>query len=339
MKVIITGGAGFIGSNAASRYLRNGDDVIVIDNLSRNGAEKNLEWLKNQGKLIFYQVDVRDKDQLQKIFQNHDDVDFILHLAAQVAVTTSIYDPRTDFDINAFGSFNVLESLRQCKIFAPVVFASTNKVYGAMEELRIVDEGNRYLYSDFKEGIAETRKLCFHSPYGCSKGAADQYFYDYHRIYGIRTIVFRMSCVYGYRQFGIEDQGWVAWFIIASLLGKPITIYGDGKQTRDILFIDDLLDAFDKVLSRADMATGNVYNIGGGPENAMSLLDLLSYLEKKMGRSIPYQFSEWRPGDQKVYITDISRAKKEINWYPKTRYKKGLDSLYAWVSSNKEMFS
>src|ERR1700682_2553448 len=269
MKTIITGGAGFIGCNAASRYLRKGDEVVVIDNLSRPGGYRNVEWLKPQGDLTFLQADIRNADKINQTFKTHKDVGLVLHLAGQVAVTTSVSDPRSDFEANAMGTFNVLEAARMASIQAPIIFSSTNKVYGGMEEAGIVEGADRYSYAELSSGVSEQQNLDFHSTYGCSEGAADQYVHDYARIYGLETIVFRQSCIYGYRQFGVEDQGWVAWFIIAALLGRPITVYGDGKQVRDVLFIDDLLDAFDAAADNSQQAGGKVYNIGGGPENVM----------------------------------------------------------------------
>ena len=232
MKTIITGGAGFIGCNAASRYLRKGDNVVIVDNLSREGVHRNLDWLRGQGSFEFVQLDIRRGDELAKLFRKHRDADRVLHLAAQVAVTTSVTAPREDFEINALGTFNVLEAIREAGITAPILYSSTNKVYGEMTDVGVAEKNGRYGYQTLPTGVSEDRNLDFHSPYGCSKGSADQYVIDYHRIYGLRTIVFRQSCIYGYRQFGAEDQGWVAWFMIASQLGRPITVYGDGKQVR-----------------------------------------------------------------------------------------------------------
>jgi len=338
MKIIITGGAGFVGCNAASRYLKRGDEVVVIDNLSRPGGERNLQWLKAQGNLTFLQADIREGDKIDRIFRDHDNANLVLHLAGQVAVTTSVADPRSDFAANALGTFNVLEAARQASIQAPIIFSSTNKVYGGMEETGIVERDGRYAYSDLAQGVDEQQNLDFHSPYGCSKGAADQYVHDYSRIYGLETIVFRQSCIYGYRQFGVEDQGWVAWFIIAALLGRPITVYGDGKQVRDILFIDDLLDAYDAAAANIKQSSGQVYNIGGGPANVMSLLELLDYLGEKQKVPVAFDQADWRPGDQRVYVSDIGKAKAEIGWTPTISVKQGLDRLYDWVSSNKELF-
>jgi CDP-paratose 2-epimerase len=338
MKAIITGGAGFIGSNAASRFLRRGDHVIVVDNLSREGVQKNLKWLQGQGSLEFVQLDIRQGDQLASLFRQHRDADRVLHLAAQVAVTTSVTAPREDFEINALGTFNVLEAMREAKMTAPVIYSSTNKVYGEMTEVGVAEQNGRYAYQTLASGVPETRSLDFHSPYGCSKGSADQYMIDYHRIYGLRTIVFRQSCIYGYRQMGAEDQGWVAWFMIASQLGRPITIYGDGKQVRDILFVDDLLDAYDAAFAAGDKAIGKAYNIGGGPQNVLSLLELLAYIEKRQARKLSYRFADWRPGDQKVFVSDIRRSQSELGWKPRTDCIRGLGLLYDWISENHDLF-
>ena len=338
MKTIITGGAGFIGSNAASRYLRRGDQVVIVDNLGRDGVQKNLDWLGSQGSLEFVRLDIRNAEELAGLFHQHRDADRVLHLAAQVAVTTSVTAPREDFDINALGTFNVLEAMRQAGMTAPFLYSSTNKVYGEMTDLGVVEKDGRYTYQSLPSGVSEERNLDFHSPYGCSKGCADQYVIDYHRIYGLRTIVFRQSCIYGYRQFGAEDQGWIAWFMIASQLDRPITIYGDGKQVRDILFIDDLLDGYDAAFAAGDAAVGKAYNIGGGPSNVLSLLELLAYIEKRRGRKLPHTYSGWRPGDQKVFISDIRRARTELGWAPKVDCRKGLQLLYDWVSENKQLF-
>jgi CDP-paratose 2-epimerase len=273
MKWLITGGAGFIGCNAVKRLMDVGDEVVVFDNLSRKGADINLSWLRQQGKFKFAKGDVRNFEHLKDVFNKHKNIDVFLHLAAQVAVTSSVTNPREDFEINALGTFNVCEAVRQFNPDAILLYASTNKLYGAMEEVRVIEHNGRYEYADLPKGVYEDRPLDFHSPYGCSKGAADQYIIDYSRIYGLRTVSIRQSCIFGYHQFGIEDQGWVAWFIICAVLGKDITIYGDGKQTRDILFIDDLIDLYIEAATKINIANGNAYNIGGGRENTMSLLE------------------------------------------------------------------
>ena len=339
MKVIITGGAGFIGCNAADRYMQRGDDVIVVDDLSRRGADKNLEWLKTRGKFTFERVDIRDAKPVARVFADHADAELVLHLAGQVAVTISVNDPRMDFDVNALGSFNILEGIRLAGMGCPVIYSSTNKVYGGMEDVGVVERNGRYAYEDLPGGVSEERNLDFHSPYGCSKGAADQYVRDYYRIFGVKTVVFRQSCIYGYRQFGFEDQGWIAWFTIASQLGRPISLYGDGKQVRDVLFVDDLVDAYDAAAARIDVTAGQVYNVGGGPGNVLSLLELIAYLEKRLGRRIPYAKMDWRPGDQRVFVGDISKAAADFGWAPKTSATRGLDLLFDWVNANQTLFA
>jgi CDP-paratose 2-epimerase len=318
--------------------LADGDEVVLIDNLSRKGTNSNLEWLRQRGRLEFHHVDLRDADRLRRMFMEHRDADRVLHLAAQVAVTTSLTNPREDFDVNALGTFNVLEGMRQASIPAPLIYASTNKVYGEMADVLVEEREGRYSYAELPCGIPESRSLDFHSPYGCSKGSADQYVIDYSRIYGLRTIVFRQSCIYGYRQFGCEDQGWVAWFMIASQLGRSLSIYGDGKQVRDILFIEDLLDAYDTAFESADRVSGRAFNIGGGPENVLSLLDLVAFIEHKQDRILPCRFDAWRPGDQKVYVSDIRRAQTELGWTPKVNCERGLELLYEWIGLNLGIF-
>lgn len=339
MNVLITGGAGFIGANAAARYLGRGAAVTVVDDLSRPGAEKNLAWLEGKGDLRFHRVDIRDSEALAAAVAGAGELDLVLHLAGQVAVTTSVTDPRMDFDVNALGTFNLLEAARAAGVRAPIVFSSTNKVYGGMEDVGVVMRDGRYAYDDLPHGVPESRGLDFHSPYGCSKGAADQYVRDYHRIYGLNTVVFRQSCIYGYRQFGFEDQGWIAWFTIAAQLGKPITVYGDGMQVRDVLFVDDLVDAFEAAARNIERTAGQVYNIGGGPANVLSLIELLDHIERRLGASIPSARDDWRPGDQRVFISDIRKAKADFGWSPAISKTEGLERLYDWVAANKELFS
>lgn len=338
MKILITGGAGFIGVNSAHYFSKKGHQVVIFDNLSRDGSEKNLEWIQSQYKVDFFKGDLRKFVDLVDVFGSNGKFDLILHMAAQVAVTTSVMDPYEDFEINAQGTFNLLEATKRYSPNATFIYSSTNKVYGEMEDLNIVEKDGRYIYRDLSEGVDESRNLDFHSPYGCSKGTADQYCRDYQRIYGLKTIVLRQSCIYGYRQFGIEDQGWVAWFCIASVLGKPITIYGDGKQIRDVLFIDDLVRAFELAYKNRRKAVGGIYNIGGGPENTMSLHELLSFLKRKNGQKIAVSYNDWRPGDQKVFIGNISKANKELGWKPRIRPDQGVKKLYDWIVENKNLF-
>lgn len=320
------------------RLLARGERAVAFDNLSRRGAMKNAEWLRARygSKFELIRGDVRDA---QALADAAHDATVIYHLAAQVAVTTSVIDPRTDFEINALGTFNALEAARASKKNPIFIFASTNKVYGAMENVSVVEKSTRYEYRDLAHGVSESQPLDFHSPYGCSKGAADQYVRDYFRIYGLPTVVFRQSAIYGYRQFGEEDQGWLAWFIIAAVTGRPITIYGDGKQVRDMLFIDDLLDAYDSAVTRIDQVAGQAYNIGGGPANTISVwAECGPLLEEIHQRKIPVSYSAWRPGDQKVCVYDISLARRDLNWQPKVRFGSGVEKLYHWVKENVELF-
>ena len=337
MKVLVLGGAGYIGSHTVRALTDGGAEVVVFDNLSRKGTQKNLEWLKTVGDFEFIQADIRDPKAVDSLIEKHSDADLIIHLAAQVAVTTSVTDPRTDMEINVIGAFNLLDAIRREEIKPFVIFSSTNKVYGKMDDLPVVDQGGRYEYETVR-GIDESRPLEFYSPYGCSKGAADQYVRDWARIYGVPTCVFRMSCIYGPRQFGVEDQGWVAWFIIAAVLRKPITIYGDGKQVRDVLYVEDLIDLYLAAFNNREQSAGNVYNAGGGPENTLSLLELLDHIERRLGDKIPVKYDDWRPGDQKVYISETVKAKEKLGWAPRFDKIKGVDALIDWVIANKTLF-
>lgn len=339
LNYLITGGAGFIGSNLVSRLLSRGERVTIYDNFSRGGSQKNLVWLRSLygvGSFEVIEADIRDAANMRAAAA---DADVIFHLAAQVAVTTSVVDPREDFEINALGTFNVVEAARLSGRHPAVIYASTNKVYGGMEDVAVSEGADRYAYRDFPLGVSEAYPLDFHSPYGCSKGCGDQYVRDYHRIYGLRTVVFRQSCIYGPRQFGVEDQGWVAWFIIAALLGKRISIYGDGKQVRDVLFIEDLLDAYDAALQHIDKTAGQVYNIGGGPTNAISIWnDFKPLLEKLMGGSIPVEHGDWRPGDQRIFVSDVRKAAAELSWRPAVTPSEGIGRLFTWVKQNQNLF-
>ncbi|MGD2279143.1 MAG: SDR family NAD(P)-dependent oxidoreductase [Candidatus Omnitrophota bacterium] len=338
MKVLITGGAGFIGCNAGKFYLERGDDVVIVDDLSRKGTGANLEWLKEQGKIAFYRQDICDYEGLKKVIAESGKIDVICHMAAQVAVTTSVTDPRNDFNINALGTFNLLEAVRAADMDPVIIFASTNKVYGEMTDLKVAEEGGRYQYQDMREGVPETVQLDFHSPYGCSKGCADQYVVDYSRIYGLRTVCMRQSCIYGPRQFGVEDQGWVAHFTIKAVQEKPITIYGDGKQVRDVLHVRDLVELFHSAYENIDKVKGMAFNVGGGPRNQMSLHELVALLEEKTGKKIGLAYDAWRPGDQKIYVSDIRKVKKALGWEPKIGKLEGVEMLFQWVRENKDLF-
>ena len=338
-RMLITGGAGFIGINAAYFFANKGWDISIFDNLSRKGAEENLKWLQGAGvRFEFIRADIRDKDMVDKALSGAR-FDVILHLAGQVAVTTSVVNPREDFEINAVGTFNLLESVRRHSPEAFVIYASTNKVYGKMENARVTERNGRYEYESLGNGVSESQILDFHSPYGCSKGAADQYVLDYARIYGLRTTSFRQSCIYGKRQFGIEDQGWVAWFTIAAILDKKITIYGDGKQIRDVLYVDDLLRGYEAAIEQPERASGQAYNVGGGSRNTLSLLELLEHLKRELNKDIPLKFASWRPGDQPVFVCDLSKIKKHLSWEPVVSANEGVRLLINWVKENKTIFS
>lgn len=338
-RILVTGGAGFIGSNLVNRLLKQGHKVVIFDNLSRSGCRQNIGWLQQQygeDALCVVQADLTDYAALQRAAQG---ANRIYHLAGQVAVTTSVKDPRQDFEANALGTFNMLEAARTVADNPIVLYASTNKVYGGMEDIKIVEEETRYGYADFPHGIPETQPLDFHSPYGCSKGAGDQYVRDYARIYGLRSVVVRQSCIYGYRQFGIEDQGWLAWFIIAALKGRPISIYGNGKQVRDALFIDDLLNGYEAIVQKIDDVAGNIYNIGGGPSNTVSIWrEFGPLLEELLGRPVVVDYQEWRPGDQPVYISDIRKAERELGWKPQVPVAQGAECLFRWIYDNQPLF-
>lgn len=339
MKVVITGGAGFIGSNTAFYYLQRGDKVTILDNFSRRGSRSNLDWLNSSAKKNPNVLEADVRSDYKKIEEAVADADAVFHFAGQVAVTTSVENPREDFEINALGTFNVLEAMRKTSSNAVLIYSSTNKVYGGLEDVVVLEQESNYSFKDYPLGIPEEHTLDFHSPYGCSKGAADQYVRDYHRIYGLNTIVFRQSCIYGPRQFGVEDQGWVAWFIIAIMQEKKITVYGNGKQVRDLLYIDDLINAYDLAITHKEKTIGNIYNIGGGPTNTISIwLEFKPLLETLFNKKIDAVFSDWRLGDQPTFVADIRKAKRDFIWSPKVSVKQGIKKLYDWVSSNRELF-
>lgn len=335
--ILVTGGAGFIGINAAAHYARKAWRVIIIDNLCRQGSKNNLTWLKRKESFVFENIDIRDTHKINYIVGKYKPK-VLLHLASQVAVTTSVSNPREDFEVNAFGSFNVLEAVRKHSPETLCINASTNKVYGKMEDIAIEETESRYKYKNNYPGVGITRPVDCFSPYGCSKGAADLYTIDYHRIYGLRTVSLRQSCIYGPRQCGIEDQGWVAWFTIAAILDKAITIYGNGKQVRDILYIDDLLAAYDSVISNADAAIGKLFNIGGGMQRTLSLKELITLLEETLAKKIVVDYQQRRPGDQNIFVCDLGSANSILSWYPETSVSDGIRSLINWVEKNKALF-
>ncbi|HEX8270576.1 MAG TPA: GDP-mannose 4,6-dehydratase [Flavobacterium sp.] len=334
---LITGGAGFVGTNLASRLLSEGRRVMIYDNLSRAGVEQNLQWLQQEygDRLIIQIADIREKRILEECVKNADQV---FHFSAQVAVTSSLTNPTHDFEVNIQGTFNLLEAIRNSPNQPPLVFTSTNKVYGDLMDLGLKTNETRYYPESeyFKNrGIDESRPLDFHSPYGCSKGAADQYVLDYSRSYGLKTAVFRMSCIYGPHQFGTEDQGWVAHFLIRALEDKPITIYGNGKQVRDILFVDDLVNAFMLAQKNIDKISGNAYNIGGGPENTISLVEILDIMKEKTGKSMDISFEDWRTGDQQYYVSDTTKFHKATGWKPKYSVTEGVEALMEWLCESR----
>jgi CDP-paratose 2-epimerase len=335
VKVIIAGVAGFIGSHTAASFLSKGHTVVGIDNLSRAGSQENLEWLQGlRGELLFSVTDCKS-DAIFHRLAKHRDAQVVIHEAGQVAVTESIKHPRLDFATNALGTLNVLEATRLYCPEATFLFASTNKVYGALGH-GLAQTPTRYRYLTKTIGFTESTLLDFHTPYGCSKGCADQYVRDYHRIYGLKTVVFRQSCIYGTRQYGKEDQGWVAWFTIASLLNLPITIYGNGKQVRDLLWIDDLVDLYHKAIEQIDVAAGQVYNVGGGMANSISILELLDRNSNNGDGKPRLTYAPARLGDQKLFVADCGKAQRELGWSPQVGLDEGLQKLTEWAIKNKD---
>lgn len=340
--VLVIGGAGFIGINAAKYYLEQKYKVIIFDNFSRQGAKKNTDWLQSlfakTKRLELITGDIRTDH--KKLLSAVKKSQIILHLAGQVAVTTSVHHPVEDFEVNAQGTLNVLEAVRKAGHNPILLYSSTNKVYGGLDNVKVKEKATRYEFRHLPLGVDEHQNLDFHSPYGCSKGAADQYVRDYHRMYGLNTIVFRQSCIYGLRQFGMEDQGWVAWFIIALAQNKAITIYGNGKQVRDLLFVDDLIQAYDLAITHIDTTRGQIYNVGGGPKNTLSVwYEFRPMLEKLFGRKMKATFADERPGDQPIFVANIKKASRDFGWKPKVKVEAGIEQLYNWVVNNLELFS
>jgi CDP-paratose 2-epimerase len=333
---VITGGAGFIGTNLADRLARAGGDVVVLDDLSRPGVERNLDWLRTQHpKRVRAEIgDLRDPQLVRRAVQ---DADRVFHFAAQVAVTTSLDEPVHDFGVNLVGTMTLLEELRRLRTPPPMLFTSTNKVYGHLEDVRVERRGERYEPVDARireHGVGEDRSLQFCSPYGCSKGGADQYVLDYAKSFGLQTVVFRMSCIYGPHQCGNEDQGWVAHFLKQAMAGEPITIYGDGRQVRDVLFVDDLLDAMTLAMIDVDTLAGRAFNMGGGPANTTSLRELLDVIADVEGRRPVVDRGPWRVGDQRWYVSDTRRFCEATGWSPKVAFADGVARLHAWLQSD-----
>jgi CDP-paratose 2-epimerase len=331
--IVIFGGAGFVGANLAARLLSQGENVRIFDDLSRPGVERNLQWLRerHEAKLEFRRQDVRDADAVRHALR---DTSQVYHFAAQTAVTHSLCDPVFDFDVNVRGTLNVLEALRDMSDPPPLYFTSTNKVYGNMSELPLRESAKRYQVeaAELRSGFSEATQLDFHTPYGCSKGTADQYILDYARSFGLPAVVFRMSCIYGPLQFGTEDQGWVAHFLKRSIAAEPVTIYGSGKQVRDVLFVDDLMEAFAAARANIDRLSGQVFNLGGGPDHTLSLLELVEMIAELTGQLPRVGFAPKRAGDQRYYVSDTRRFTAATGWVPVTDVREGLRELYLWLS-------
>ncbi|MDP3941912.1 MAG: GDP-mannose 4,6-dehydratase [bacterium] len=339
-KILITGGAGFIGINAAAHFLRKKCEVTIYDNFFRKGSKENVQWLRSsksrKPNIVLGDISRPSKD-LTEAVKN---ADIILHMAAQVAVTTSIKDPLFDFNTNLLGTINLLEIMRREKSKAILIYGSTNKVYGSLSYLPIKENKLRYQFAREKQGVSENMPLDFYTPYACSKGSADQYVRDYARIYGLKNIVFRQSCIFGPHQFGIEDQGWVAWLLISAMLKKRVTIYGNGKQVRDLLYIDDLLEAIDRACESIRTTSGEIYNIGGGIKNTISVWSEFGpMIEEILGEKINATYLPWRQGDQKIFYADIAKAKKDFGWTPKTTVSSGIRMLFQWLKENKNGFT
>jgi len=332
--ILITGGAGFIGSNLADRLARDGHDILVYDALARPGVEANLAWLRRRHPTRVASViaDLRDRDALEQAVNSSRAV---FHMAAQVAVTTSLSDPEQDFDINLRGTLFLLEALRRQPSPPPLVFASTNKVYGNLADIALARDGDAYLPQDHalrRHGVGEDRPLSFYTPYGCSKGAADQYVLDYARGFGLPACVLRMSCIYGPRQLGTEDQGWLAHFLYSVQAGQPISIYGDGRQVRDVMYVDDAVDAYIAAWERIAQVAGQAFNLGGGPANAVTLLQILAEISEVTGRAADLRFSDWRPGDQRYFVADTRRASSALGLGPAVGWRDGLQRLAHWIA-------
>jgi CDP-paratose 2-epimerase len=335
--IVVTGGCGFIGSNLADSFLQQGEDVVILDNLCRPGVDQNLAWLMDRhGKRVHPALaDVRDFAGVEAAVI---DAKAVFHFAAQTAVTTSLTDPIDDFDVNARGAVNVLEAVRKAGKKAPIIFASTNKVYGALGDVELLELDDRYIPADESlrsRGIDEARPLDFCTPYGCSKGVADQYVLDYAKSYGLPTAVLRMSCIYGPRQFGTEDQGWVAHFLVRALSGEPISIYGNGKQVRDVLHVEDAVAAYRTVFENIDRVKGQAFNLGGGPLNAVSILTVLREIENLIGRPVEIRFDEWRAGDQYFFVADTGRLERTLGWQASIKWRDGIRHLAKWLAANR----
>jgi CDP-paratose 2-epimerase len=338
-KVLITGGLGFIGSNLADKLLREEHEVRIVDNLSRTGCENNLHWLKDNHSPTQLRVFSSDLNEQQILKEASGGAELIFHLAGQVSVSGSVANPYRDFMDNATGTINILEAARKYGKDPILIYSSTNKVYGDLDHIQTEEQPTRYTYSNLPNGIAETQPLDFTTPYGCSKGAGDQYVHDYAGTFGMRTIVMRQSCIYGGRQFGYEGQGWISWLLIASILGLPVNIYGNGKQVRDVLYISDLLDAYESAIKNIETTKGGIYNIGGGMEHTRSIWEEFGKdIATLTGKEVKAIYEPARIGDQKVYISDIRKAAEDFGWKPAVGVEEGVAKTYEWLLEYKDVF-
>lgn len=347
MKILITGGCGFLGSNLASHYLKENSDVTIVDALYRKGSQENLNWLQSlnlKSKLNFVKTDVSDKEEISKVFDNFGPFDYVIHVAGQVAMTKSLNDPSFDFKTNVVGTFNILEAIREFSPESFLAFSSTNKVYGDLDWLRYKEKDDRYMIPEYPNGLSEKIPLDFSTPYGCSKGSADQYVRDWSRTYGLKTVVFRHSSIYGGRQYASKDQGWIGWFCNQILLQKkcfesskeydPFTISGNGKQVRDVLHAQDLVNLYKITYEKKDLASGEIFNIGGGVKNSLSILELINLLKEYLEfEKVKFLFIERRKSDQDYFVADISKAQKILGWEPSLNLKQGLEQMITWSKS------
>ena len=337
MKYLITGGLGFLGSNLSNEVIRRNEELFILDNFFRKGCNQNLNWLRKKGSFEFLYGDIRNNNDVESIIREIKP-DVIFHVAGQVAMTTSLKDPRLDFEVNTLGTINILESVRKFSSNSSIIYTSTNKVYGDLEYLEYIEKDTRYISKKYPRGFNESLSLNFQSPYGCSKGAADQYILDYARMFDLNTVVFRHSTIYGTRQFSTFDQGWIGWFcqkaleIKNGILKDKLTISGNGKQVRDILFIDDVVNLYFMAAKKINTLKGKVFNIGGGIDNSISILELFDMLEKKLNIQLKYEKLRPREGDQKFFVTNIDKAKNLIKWRPDVSIDEGIDKMIEWIS-------
>ena len=337
MKYLITGGLGFLGSNLSNEVIRRNEELFILDNFFRKGCNQNLNWLRKKGSFEFLYGDIRNINDVESIIREINP-DVIFHVAGQVAMTTSLKDPRLDFEVNTLGTINILESVRKFSSNSSIIYTSTNKVYGDLEYLEYIEKDTRYISKKYPRGFTESLSLNFQSPYGCSKGAADQYILDYARMFDLNTVVFRHSTIYGTRQFSTFDQGWIGWFcqkaleIKNGILKDKLTISGNGKQVRDILFIDDAVNLYFMAAKKINTLKGKVFNIGGGIDNSISILELFDMLEKKLNIQLKYEKLRPREGDQKFFVTNIDKAKNLIKWRPEVSIDEGIDKMIEWIS-------